>query len=120
NIIFKKAQENVEKKTGGHYPAPLAIIKAVRASVELDKLKGYKTEAEGFADLVMSEVSRSLRGIFFATTEMKKDFQGEDLAPVKRVAVLGGGLMGAGITHVSAVKAGTPVRIKDVAHQGIS
>ncbi|MCG7555631.1 fatty acid oxidation complex subunit alpha FadJ [Pseudoalteromonas sp. Of11M-6] len=120
NIIFKKAQENVEKKTGGHYPAPLAIIKAVRASVELDKLKGYKTEAEGFADLVMSEVSRSLRGIFFATTEMKKDFQGEDLAPVQRVAVLGGGLMGAGITHVSAVKAGTPVRIKDVAHQGIS
>ncbi|WP_462182941.1 fatty acid oxidation complex subunit alpha FadJ [Pseudoalteromonas maricaloris] len=120
NIIFKKAQENVEKKTGGHYPAPLAIIKAVRASVELDKLKGYKTEAEGFADLVMSEVSRSLRGIFFATTEMKKDFQGEDFAPVKRVAVLGGGLMGAGITHVSAVKAGTPVRIKDVAHQGIS
>ncbi|WP_440056738.1 fatty acid oxidation complex subunit alpha FadJ (plasmid) [Pseudoalteromonas sp. T1lg65] len=120
NIIFKKAQENVEKKTGGHYPAPLAIIKAVRASVELDKLKAYKTEAEGFADLVMSDVSKSLRGIFFATTEMKKEFQSDELAATKRVAVLGGGLMGAGITHVSAVKAGTTVRVKDVAHQGVS
>ncbi|AOT07942.1 fatty acid oxidation complex subunit alpha FadJ [Pseudoalteromonas luteoviolacea] len=120
NIIFKKAQENVEKKTGGHYPAPLAIIKAVRASVELDELKAYKTEAEGFADLVMTDVSRSLRGIFFATTEMKKEWQSDDTAKIERAAVLGGGLMGAGITHVSAVKAGARVRIKDVAHQGIS
>ena len=118
-ISFSKKQENVDKKTGGHYPAPAAIIKAVRASVELDKLKAYKTEAEGFADLVMSEVSKALRGIFFATTEMKK-FQSDELTPIKRTAVLGGGLMGAGITHVSAVKAGTPVRIKDVSRQGIS
>ncbi|MCG7562333.1 fatty acid oxidation complex subunit alpha FadJ [Pseudoalteromonas sp. McH1-42] len=120
NIIFKKAQENVEKKTGGHYPAPLAIIKAVRASVELGELKAYKTEAEGFADLVMTEVSQSLRGIFFATTEMKKEWQSDDAPKINRAAVLGGGLMGGGIAHVSAVKAGVPVRIKDVAHQGIS
>jgi 3-hydroxyacyl-CoA dehydrogenase/enoyl-CoA hydratase/3-hydroxybutyryl-CoA epimerase len=120
NIIFKKAEDNVLKKTGGHYPAPLAIIKAVRASVELDGLKAYKTEAEGFADLVMSEVSKSLRGIFFATTEMKKEYKSDDAPKTNRVAVLGGGLMGAGIAHVSAVKAGVPVRIKDVAHKGIS
>ncbi len=120
NLIFKKAEENVLKKTGGHYPAPLAIIKAVRASVELDALKAYKTEAEGFADLVMSQVSKQLRGIFFATTEMKKDYQADDAAAVERVAVLGGGLMGAGIAHVSAMKAGVPVRVKDVAQQGIA
>jgi 3-hydroxyacyl-CoA dehydrogenase/enoyl-CoA hydratase/3-hydroxybutyryl-CoA epimerase len=120
NIIFKKAQENVLKKTGGHYPAPLAIIKAVRASVELDELKAYKTEAEGFATLVMSDESKSLRGIFFATTEMKKEWRNDDAPAIEKAAVLGGGLMGAGITHVSAVKAGVPVRIKDVAEQGIS
>ncbi|TMP40025.1 fatty acid oxidation complex subunit alpha FadJ [Pseudoalteromonas citrea] len=120
NIIFKKAQDNVMKKTGGHYPAPLNIIKAVRASVELGELKAYKTEAEGFADLVMTDVSKSLRGIFFATTEMKKEYKTDDAQPVKRTAVLGGGLMGAGIAHVSAVKAGALVRIKDVAQQGVS
>ncbi|KTF15503.1 fatty acid oxidation complex subunit alpha FadJ [Pseudoalteromonas sp. H105] len=120
NIIFKKAQENVLKKTGGHYPAPLAIIKSVRASVELDELKAYKTEAEGFATLVMSDESKSLRGIFFATTEMKKEWRNDDAPAIEKAAVLGGGLMGAGITHVSAVKAGVPVRIKDVAEQGIS
>lgn len=44
----------------------------MRASVELDKLKAYKTEAESFATLVMSDESKALRSIFFATTEMKK------------------------------------------------
>ena len=120
NLIFKKAAENVAKKTGGHYPAPNNIIKAVRASVELDTLKAYKTEADGFADLVMSDVSKSLRGIFFATTEMKKEWRADDAPSTDKVAVLGGGLMGAGITHVSAIKAGVPVRVKDVAHKGIS
>ena len=120
NFIFKKAKENVLKKTGGHYPAPLAIIKAVRASVELDKLKAYKTEAESFATLVMSDESKALRGIFFATTEMKKEWRNDDAPAISKTAVLGGGLMGAGIAHVSAVKAKVPVRIKDVAEQGIS
>jgi len=120
NLIFKKAQENVEKKTGGHYPAPIAIIKAVRASVEMEKSAAYAVEAEGFASLCMSDVSKSLRGIFFATTEMKKEWADESGEKINHIAVLGGGLMGAGIAHVSACKAGSKVRIKDVAQQGIS
>ncbi|MFP3458865.1 hypothetical protein R0J89_21685, partial [Psychrobacter sp. SIMBA_152] len=79
-----------------HYPAPLAIIKAVRASVELDEMKAYKTEAEGFATLVMSDESKALRGIFFATTEMKKEWRNDDAPAISKTAVLGGGLMGAG------------------------
>ncbi len=120
NFIFKKAQENVEKKTGGHYPAPIQIIKAVKASVELDKTRAYAVEAEGFAQLCMSDESKALRSIFFATTEMKKEWSEETKQKIAHVAVLGGGLMGAGITHVSACKAGSRVRVKDVAEQGIS
>ncbi|WP_372766936.1 fatty acid oxidation complex subunit alpha FadJ [Pseudoalteromonas sp.] len=119
NIIFKKATENVEKKTGGHYPAPFAIIKAVRAAAEMAPAKGYEIEAQGFADLVMSKESKALRGIFFATTEMKKEWN-EQSQPTENVAVLGGGLMGAGIAHVSACKAGARVRVKDIAQKGIS
>lgn len=119
NLIFKKASENVEKKTGGHYPAPLAIIKAVRAAAEMAPAKGFEIEAQGFADLVMSKESKALRGIFFATTEMKKEWNEESQA-TRNVAVLGGGLMGAGIAHVSACKAGARVRVKDIAQKGIS
>lgn len=40
-------------------------------------------------------------------------------APVHKVGVLGGGLMGAGISHVSVAKAKVPVRIKDVSNDGV-
>jgi 3-hydroxyacyl-CoA dehydrogenase/enoyl-CoA hydratase/3-hydroxybutyryl-CoA epimerase len=119
NIIFKKATENVEKKTGGHYPAPFAIIKAVRAAAEMSAAKAYEIEAQGFADLVMSSESKALRSIFFATTEMKKEWN-EQSQSTDNVAVLGSGLMGAGIAHVSACKAGARVRVKDISQKGIS
>jgi 3-hydroxyacyl-CoA dehydrogenase/enoyl-CoA hydratase/3-hydroxybutyryl-CoA epimerase len=119
NIIFKKATENVEKKTGGHYPAPFAIIKAVRAAAEMSPAKAYEIEAQGFADLVMSSESKALRSIFFATTEMKKEWN-EQSQSTDNVVVLGGGLMGAGIAHVSACKAGARVRVKDISQKGIS
>ncbi|MGR5456644.1 3-hydroxyacyl-CoA dehydrogenase NAD-binding domain-containing protein, partial [Vibrio alfacsensis] len=73
-----------------------------------------------FGELVMTSESKALRSIFFATTEMKKEF-GSDAQPkaVDNAVVLGGGLMGAGITHVTVCKAKVPVRIKDVANEGI-
>ena len=82
--------------------------------------KGLEYEAKRFGELVMTSESSALRSIFFATTEMKKE-RGRDATPksVTRAVVLGGGLMGAGITHVSVSKAKASVRIKDVANEGI-
>jgi 3-hydroxyacyl-CoA dehydrogenase/enoyl-CoA hydratase/3-hydroxybutyryl-CoA epimerase len=67
----------------------------------------------------MSSESKALRSIFFATTEMKKEWN-EQSQSTDNVAVLGGGLMGAGIAHVSACKAGARVRVKDISQKGIS
>jgi 3-hydroxyacyl-CoA dehydrogenase/enoyl-CoA hydratase/3-hydroxybutyryl-CoA epimerase len=70
----------------------------------------------------MTNESAALRSLFFATTQMKKETGAGDTQPqkVKKVAVLGGGLMGGGIANVSSTKAGVPVRIKDINEQGIS
>ena len=53
---------------------------------------------------------------------MKKEplFEGIEPNQIERAAVLGGGLMGGGIAFVTATKAKTPVRIKDIAEQGIN
>ena len=69
----------------------------------------------------MTPESYQLRQIFFATTEMKKETGADGVKPdsVKRVGVLGGGLMGGGIAYVTAAKAGIPARIKDIAEDGI-
>ncbi len=69
----------------------------------------------------MTPQSQALRGIFFASTEVKKDPGSEaEPAPLRAVGVLGGGLMGGGIAFVTASKGKLPVRIKDINPKGIN
>ncbi|TMX45528.1 fatty acid oxidation complex subunit alpha FadJ [Vibrio sp. Hep-1b-8] len=119
-VIFEQAAKKTRAKTRGNYPAADAILEVIRFGLENGFEKGQKKEAERFGELVMTPESKALRSIFFATTEMKKE-HGSDVEPKKlqRAAVLGGGLMGAGISHVSVAKAKVPVRIKDVSNDGV-
>lgn len=120
-VLFDQAGKTVAKKTAGNYPASERIIECVKMGVEQSPAKGYQLEADHFGYLVMTPESFQLRQIFFATTEMKKELGVAGVEPIKlsKLGVLGGGLMGGGIAFVSATKAKLPVRIKDIAHQGI-
>ena len=83
---------------------------------------GYDAEARFFGQLVVSPESEALRGLFFASQMMKHATgisTNTDPRPVNKVVVLGGGLMGAGIATVSALKAGSTVRIKEVDDAGV-
>jgi len=116
-VVFKKSHDMVQSKTRGHFPAPFAALRAVEAGLAKGVEQGLKVEAEEFGRLVVSDVSRRLVEIFFATQALKKDsgVASTDVKPrpVSRVAVLGGGLMGAGIAFVSIEK-GVDVRVKEV------
>ena len=120
-IMFKKAREKTMAQTKGNYPAPMFIIDCIEAGLQ-NREKGYTTEANLFGQLVMTPESKQLREIFFATTEMKKESGVEGVKPekIKKIGVLGGGLMGGGIAFVSATKAKVPVRIKDINENGIA
>ncbi|AZG35613.1 fatty acid oxidation complex subunit alpha FadJ [Shewanella psychromarinicola] len=122
DIIFDQARKQVLKKTQGNYPAPTKIIDSVRQGMSKGMVKGLEVEATHFANLVMSKESAALRGLFFATTEMKKETGAEGAVPrkVKKVMVLGGGLMGGGIASVTTTKAKIPARVKDISEQGLS
>ena len=121
NIMFDQAKKQTLAKTRGNYPAPEAILEVVKVGQEKGFEAGLKLEAKRFAELAMTSESAALRGIFFATTAMKKEDGVEGVAPkkVKKAVVLGGGLMGGGIANVTATKAKVPVRIKDIAPQGL-
>ncbi|WP_394129840.1 fatty acid oxidation complex subunit alpha FadJ [Shewanella maritima] len=122
DIVFNQAAKQVQKKTQGNYPAPNKIIDCVRQGLNKGITKGLEIEASHFANLVMSKESESLRSIFFATTEMKKETGAEGVEPreVNKAMVLGGGLMGGGIASVTTTKAKIPVRVKDISEQGLS
>lgn len=104
SIVFQKAGEAVDKKTGGHYPAPKLILEAVQAGVDGGLTKGLDVEASNFAKLGMTSEAKALMSIFFGQTSLKKNRFGKPEKPVKTMAVVGAGLMGAGIAQVSASK----------------
>jgi 3-hydroxyacyl-CoA dehydrogenase/enoyl-CoA hydratase/3-hydroxybutyryl-CoA epimerase len=115
-LVFRTARRQVLKRTGGRYPAPLLAIEAVRHGLSAGLAEGLKREAQLFGQLAVTDVSRKLVQIFFATTALKKD-PGVEGAPapreVKRLGVVGAGFMGSGIGGTAVAQAGVDVRMKD-------
>jgi 3-hydroxyacyl-CoA dehydrogenase/enoyl-CoA hydratase/3-hydroxybutyryl-CoA epimerase len=116
-FVLAQAKKMTLAKSGGHYPAPLAALDVIRYSLAEGMAKGFVREAEAFARMAMTDVSRQCVHIFFATTALKKDAGVPDPAPaprpVERIGVLGAGFMGAGIAAVAVDQAGVGVRMKD-------
>ncbi|PKH24463.1 fatty acid oxidation complex subunit alpha FadJ [Enterobacterales bacterium CwR94] len=120
-LVFRMAAKQTQAKTQGNYPATDKILSVIRTGLEQGSNSGYDAEAQAFGQLVMTPESEALRGLFFASTALKKDTGGEAKPrALREIGVLGGGLMGGGIASVTATKAGLPVRIKDINHEGLN
>lgn len=121
NVLFKLVGKKTEQKTQGNYPATGRILQVIEIGLSHGISSGYEAEARAFGELAMTSQSQALRGIFFASTDVKKDPGAlAEALPLRSAAVLGGGLMGGGIAFVLASKAKLPVRIKDINSQGIN
>lgn len=116
--IFEKARGQVMKQSKGLYPAPLKILDVVRVGLDRGMVAGLEAEASGFGELVMTPESKGLISLFNGQTECKKNSFGKPERPVKNVAVLGAGLMGAGIVQVTVDK-GYNVILKDATDKGL-
>jgi 3-hydroxyacyl-CoA dehydrogenase/enoyl-CoA hydratase/3-hydroxybutyryl-CoA epimerase len=116
-IVYKKVLAQVREKTGDNYPAPIRAVEVVRIGLEDGLARGLAAEADAFGELAMTDVSRRLIEIFFATTALKKD-DGvppgtATPTPVHRIGVVGSGFMGSGIAGTAALNAGVQVRMRD-------
>ncbi len=116
-VLFEQAKKQLLKKTRGKYPATERALEVVRIGLDKGMKAGLEAEAQAFGELCMSDVSKRLVEIFFATTALKKDNGTKDPSvkprEVKKLGVLGGGLMGAGIAYVASAVENVPVRIKE-------
>jgi len=96
---FTKAMMAVQAKG---YIAPFKAVEAIDKGLSYDIDADLKREADLFADCAVSDVAKNLIGIFLNTRAAGKlpRIEGLEPARIKKVAMLGGGVMGSGIVSL--------------------
>jgi 3-hydroxyacyl-CoA dehydrogenase/enoyl-CoA hydratase/carnithine racemase len=127
-ILFALARRAIERAAGRHYPAPLAALHCIAVGAQAGLAEGLNAELESGAELIVSQTSRNLVSLFFLSEAARKDEtarkdQGNllDIVPqpaISRIAVLGAGVMGAGIAQLAA-RHGVAVRLRDPAQAAL-
>uniref|UniRef100_A0A8C4H9N6 enoyl-CoA hydratase n=1 Tax=Dicentrarchus labrax TaxID=13489 RepID=A0A8C4H9N6_DICLA len=119
NQIYKTVHGKVMKQSKGLYPAPLKIIECVKTGVEQGPTAGYLAESQNFGQLAKTPESAALIGLYHGQVACKKNRFGTPQREVKTLAILGAGLMGAGIAQVTVDK-GVHTVLKDTTLTGLS
>ena len=104
------------KTTMRNYPAPLAILSCVYEGTQVPIDAGLRIESKYFGQLLAGPVSRNLMRTMFVNKGLADKLARRPAGPpksqVRRLGMLGAGMMGAGIAHVSAL-AGIEVVLLD-------
>ncbi len=97
------------------YMAPFKAIDAFEQGLGFDIEKDIEKEVALFSDCAVSDVARNLIDIFLNTRAAGrlKRTEGVEPAKIKKVAMLGGGVMGSGIVNV-LLRAGLETVLWDV------
>ncbi len=96
---FTKAMMAAQAKG---YIAPFKAVEAIDKGLSYDIDADLKREAELFADCAVSDVAKNLIGIFLNTRAAGRlpRIEGIKPAKIRKVAMLGGGVMGSGIVSL--------------------
>ncbi|TKS86957.1 Trifunctional enzyme subunit alpha, mitochondrial 78 kDa gastrin-binding protein TP-alpha [Collichthys lucidus] len=119
NQIYKTVHGKVMKQSKGLYPAPLKIIECVKTGVEQGPIAGYLAESQNFGQLAKTSESAALIGLYHGQVACKKNRFGAPQKEVKTLAILGAGLMGAGVAQVTVDK-GVHTILKDTTLEGLA
>ncbi|HEY1076842.1 MAG TPA: 3-hydroxyacyl-CoA dehydrogenase NAD-binding domain-containing protein [Fontimonas sp.] len=114
--LWAIAPSMASAKSQGNYPALTNIMSCVFEGGITDFDTGCKVESRYFANLVVSQVSKNMIGtLWFQLNGINKGSsrpQGIEKSSVRKLGILGAGMMGAGIAYVSA-KVGIEVVLLD-------
>ncbi|MBX3600553.1 MAG: enoyl-CoA hydratase/isomerase family protein [Rubrivivax sp.] len=118
--VWSIAPSIAAQKTWGNYPAVQHIMSAIFEGGLLDFDAASVVESRYFAACAMSQVSKNMIGtLWYQLNAIKKGAsrpEGVAKSLVRKLGILGAGMMGAGIAHVSA-KAGIDVVLLDTTQE---
>jgi 3-hydroxyacyl-CoA dehydrogenase/enoyl-CoA hydratase/3-hydroxybutyryl-CoA epimerase len=105
-MTFPAANALYRKETNDNYPAARAIMSCVYEGLQVPFDTALRIESRYFAKIVRSpEAAAMIRSLFVSMQDLNKGARRPAGAPptsLKKVGVLGAGLMGAGIAYVTA------------------
>jgi 3-hydroxyacyl-CoA dehydrogenase/enoyl-CoA hydratase/3-hydroxybutyryl-CoA epimerase len=114
--LFPPAVALYRRETYDNYPAARNILACVYEGLQVPFDTGLKIEARYFANVLESkEAAAMIRSLFVSMQELNKGARRPadvPARPIRKIAVIGAGFMGAGIANVSA-KAGIEVVLLD-------
>ncbi|MDB5355169.1 MAG: fadJ [Phycisphaerales bacterium] len=124
--ILENARAQTLAQTRGNYPAPLRLIEVVAEGWNHGRAAGMAAERKALVEMMGTDAAKGLIRVFFLRQGAKRAIASQiraQPAEVKHAAVIGGGVMGAGIVH-ALIRAGINVRLieinADAASAGIS
>jgi 3-hydroxyacyl-CoA dehydrogenase / enoyl-CoA hydratase / 3-hydroxybutyryl-CoA epimerase len=118
-MTFVGASAMINGKTKGVYPAAKALLSAVYEGALVDFDTALRIEARWFTSVLMNPSSSAMiRSLFINKEALEKGANRPDVPDqkVQKLGVIGAGMMGAGIAHVSA-NAGIEVVLIDAAQE---
>jgi len=104
-VLFSLARKRVLSETNGRYPAPLKAIDVLEQTYGLPPDEAYPIEADALGELLMGDVSHSLVRVFGLSQDAKRALPESVMAAardIRRVAVIGAGVMGGAIAELVA------------------
>jgi len=126
NFITKKVQRQLQQKTRGHYPAIPKALEVVTQGLTKSLEASLLLERDAILELGTTEACKNLIRIFFLQERAKKlsgfaaDTTTETkVSPVKRITVVGAGIMGGGIAQWASSR-DIPVILRDINHDAIA
>ncbi len=105
-MTFTAANAIYRRETMDNYPALRAIMSCVYEGLMVDIDTGLRIEARYFTHILRTaEAKNMIRTLFISMQELSKGArrpQGIKPAKISKIAILGAGMMGAGIAYVAA------------------
>ncbi len=117
-FVALRARVAVAARTHGHYPAPPRAVEVCVAALGKSHEAGFALEKAALLELAATSAARHLMGIFLGRERIKKSVADPRPAPPRVAAVVGAGVMGAGIAWWLAAHR-VPVRLQDVSPEAL-
>jgi 3-hydroxyacyl-CoA dehydrogenase/enoyl-CoA hydratase/3-hydroxybutyryl-CoA epimerase len=115
-ILKARVGKQVMTKTRGNYPAIPKALEVVTQGIQVSLANALALERDAIKELAATPAARNLIRVFFLQERVRKQVYAKDLKDlpaIGRAAVVGAGIMGAGITQWLSSR-GLPVILTDI------